>query len=130
MSSLSSLKVYALTNFPHFLHPNTALILTDQDDEETYTPALGIRTTYPLQLATNLNSIVEENIVLRLVEQKNKYLHDVEKFTGNYCRSSKIISMLKFYLSHFKFTKINSSLLQKPIRLRLKRKKRMFIAYI
>lgn len=93
VNSLSSHKVYTLTNFPHFLHPNTALILNEQDDEdETYTPALGIRATYPIQVATNVNAIVQENIVLRLVEQKNKYLNEIEKVTGNYKRSSRLYS--------------------------------------
>lgn len=94
MNSLSSLKVYTLTTFPHFLHPNNALVLNENvDEEETYTPSLGIRATYPLQLATDLNAKVEDNIVLKLVEQKNQYLHDVDKLTGNYKRSCRYRAM-------------------------------------
>lgn len=88
MNSLSSLRVYTLTTFPHFLHPNNALVLNENaDEDETYTPSLGIRATYPLQLATNINTNVEDNIVLRLVERKNQYLSDVDKVTENYKRS-------------------------------------------
>lgn len=90
MNVLSSLKVYTLSSFPHFLHPNNALVLNENgNEEETYTPSLGIRASYPLQLATNINTKVEDNIVVRLVEQKNQYLIDVDKITGNYKRSCK-----------------------------------------
>lgn len=105
---LSSIKVYPLTYFPHYLHPNNTLFLNgnndDNDDfdgggdgeEEAFVPTLGIRSTYPvkLQMPTDINSIVQQNIVLKLVQQKNDYLNDIEKLIGNYKRASQ-------YRSHF-----------------------------
>lgn len=91
---LSSLKVYSLTNFPHYLHPNNTLILNGNDrgeDDELFTPSLGVQSSYPVKfhLPTDVNSTVEQNIVLKLVQQKNQYLNDITKITGNYKRSSK-----------------------------------------
>lgn len=102
---LSSIKVYPLTYFPHYLHPNNTLFLNgnpddyddncgggdgDAEEEENFPPTLGVRSTYPirLQLPTDINSMVEQNIVLKLVQQKNDYMNDVEKQIGNYKRAS------------------------------------------
>lgn len=93
---LSSIKVYPSTFFPHYLHPNTTLFLNGTDDadddgeEETFTPTFGIRSTYPIKLPlpTDINSIVQQNIVLRLVQQKNDFINDAEKLIGNHKRSS------------------------------------------
>lgn len=104
---LSSIKVYPLTYFPHYLHPNNTLFLNgndnDDDDDENYggedekfLPTLGVRSTYPirLQLPTDVNAMVQQNIVLKLVQQKNDYINDVEKLIGNYKRASKCSSTL------------------------------------
>lgn len=96
---LSSIKVYPLTVFPHYLHPNNTLFLNGNDDnnddydgteEGAFVPTLGIRSTYPvkLQLPTDINSIVQRNIVLKLVQQKNDYINDIERLIGNYKRAS------------------------------------------
>lgn len=102
---LSSIKVYPLTFFPHYIHPNNTLFLNGIDDshpdndddyvggggdEETFIPTLGIRSTYPikLKLPTDINSIVQHNIVLKLVQQKNDFINDMEKLIGNYKRAS------------------------------------------
>ncbi|XP_055315408.1 uncharacterized protein LOC129575597 [Sitodiplosis mosellana] len=89
---LSSLKVYSLQYFPHNLHPNNTLFLNGKDEhaaDETINPSLGVQATYPLKLdlATDINLTVENNIVLKLVYQKNDYINDVAKLTGNYKRS-------------------------------------------
>lgn len=101
---LSSLKVYPLTYFPHYLHPNNTLFLNGNEDDcgddddgaaggedEKFLPTLGVRSTYPirLQLPTDVNAMVQQNIVLKLVQQKHDYLNDVEKLIGNYKRLSK-----------------------------------------
>lgn len=98
---LSSIKVYPLTYFPHYMHPNNTLFLNGNEDErgddeedfgedEKFLPTLGVRSTYPirLKLPTDINATVQQNIVLKLVQQKNDYLNDVEKLIGNYKRSS------------------------------------------
>lgn len=94
---LSSLKVYQLTYFPHYLHPNNTLFLNDieQEDDEMIYPSIGIQATYPVQLRlpTDINTVVEENIVLKLVQQKNNYLNEVVKLTANYKRSSKFLNV-------------------------------------
>ncbi|XP_031618550.1 uncharacterized protein LOC116337797 [Contarinia nasturtii] len=92
VNTLSSLKVYPLQYFPHYLHPNNTLFLNGNDDdteEEKFNPSLGIQATYPLQLnlSTDINTVVDENIVLKLVHQKNNYINDVAKLTSNYKRS-------------------------------------------
>lgn len=88
-----------MTYFPHYLHPNNTLFLNDRVDneddedyeEEKFLPTLGVRSTYPLrlQLPTDINSTVQQNIVLKLVQQKNDYINDVDKLIGNYKRASK-----------------------------------------
>lgn len=90
---LSSLKVYSLQTFPHNLHPNNTLFLNaDNDDDEMYNPSLGVQSTYPrkMDLPTEINTTVEENIVLKLVQQKNDYINEVNKLTGNYKRSREL----------------------------------------
>lgn len=67
----------------------------DEDDydveDEKFLPTLGVRSTYPirLRLPTDINATVQQNIVLKLVQQKNDYINDVEKLIGNYKRASK-----------------------------------------
>lgn len=85
--------MYSLQYFPHNLHPNNTLFLKgkyEDVDEEIFNPSLGVQATYPvkLDLPTDINSIVEENIVLKLIQQKNDYINNVAKLTGNYKRSS------------------------------------------
>lgn len=92
VNTLSSVKVYSLQYFPHYLHPNNTLFLKeDGEDEDGPTePSLGLQATFPvkLQISTDINSVVEENIALKLVQQKNDYINGVAKLTGNYKRSS------------------------------------------
>lgn len=90
-----------MTYFPHYLHPNNTLFLNGNEDDhgdddmdfedEKFLPTLGVRSTYPirLKLPTDINATVQQNIVLKLVQQKNDYINDVEKLVGNYKRSSK-----------------------------------------
>lgn len=94
VNNLSSLKVYSLTKSPHSLHPNNPLTLSgNENDQENdiLSPSLHINATYPqqLQLPTDLNSCIEENIVMSLVQQKNQYINDIAKLTANYNRTSK-----------------------------------------
>lgn len=93
MNSLSSLKVYTLQYHPHYVHSNNTLFLKDtfDVDDEPFTHSQGVRSTYPirLELPTDINSVVEENIVLKLVHQKNDHLNRIVKLTGNYSRASK-----------------------------------------
>lgn len=89
------MKVNSLTNFPHHLHPQNTLFLNgnDNDDEEEdkFSPLLGVKSTYPqkLHMPTNVNEMVEENIVIKLVKQKQNYINKVTKLTANYKRASK-----------------------------------------
>lgn len=88
VNALSALKVYHLSFSPHFLHPNNSLYLSGQDDE-LFRPSTGVQSTYPQVLAavTNINEIVEDNIVLRLVQEKNRYISDAAKIAGNWNRA-------------------------------------------
>lgn len=67
------------------------------DDEDVFNPTLDIQTTYPLPLVlpTAVNAKIEDNIALKLVQQKNKYIGDVAKTTGNCRRASKLMSFLR-----------------------------------
>lgn len=93
LNLLSSVKVYSLNFFPHAVHPNNALFINGtEDDEDVFNPTLDVQTTYPLPLslpATDVNSTVENNIVLKLVQQKSQYISDVAKLSGNCRRASK-----------------------------------------
>lgn len=93
VNALSSLKVYSLTYAPHYLHPNNTLFLNgneNDEDEDLFTASMGVQSTYPvkLDLLTDINVIVDENIVTKLVQQKTNYINDVTRMTANYKRSS------------------------------------------
>lgn len=76
-------------------------------EDEKFLPTLGVRSTYPirLQLPTDINATVQQNIVLKLVQQKNDYINDVEKLIGNYKRASKCVMNRPFssQLKHLLF---------------------------
>lgn len=90
--------MYSLAHYPHYLHPNNTLFLSgrrndnndDDDDTELFTPSMGVRSAYPMQLhlPTSINAKVEQNIVLKLVHQKQDYINNVAKSTNNYKRTS------------------------------------------
>lgn len=63
----------------------------EDEDEELFTPSLGVQSSYPVKfhLPTDVNATVEQNIVVKLVQQKNQYLNDITKLTSNYKRSRK-----------------------------------------
>lgn len=94
------MKVYPLTYFPHYLHPNNTLFINGngRDEDELFTPSLGIQATFPvqLQLPNDINTVVEENIVLKLVHQKHNYINEATKLTANYKRSSKCLHQLQY----------------------------------
>lgn len=91
VNTLSGIKVYQLSYYPHFTHPNNTLYLNScGDDEFTITPPICATHPLPLPLAPNdVNATIEQNIALKLVQQKNQYLADVSRISTYFKRNSK-----------------------------------------
>lgn len=86
---LSDIKVYQLSYYPHYTHPNNTLYLNScGDDEFTITPAICATHPLPLPLTNDVNATVEQNIALKLVQQKNQYLADVGRISTYFKRNS------------------------------------------
>lgn len=87
---LANVKVYQLSYYPHYTHPNNTLYLNSIDDEEefTITPAIFATHPLPLPLANDVNVTVEQNVALKLVQQKNQYLADVGRISTYFKRNS------------------------------------------
>lgn len=71
---------------------------SDHDAEPTEV-SLDIRASYPYLLERSSdvpghNAPVKENIVMGLVEQKNRYIDEATKVTGNYQRASEALFLL------------------------------------
>lgn len=89
VNALSAIKVYQLSYYPHFTHPNNTLYLNScGDDEFTITPPICVTHPLPLPLANDVNVTVEQNIALKLVQQKNQYLADVSRISTYFKRNS------------------------------------------
>lgn len=88
VNTLSNLRVYQLNTFPHHIHPNNTLYIKNASDDD-FVPSLRLRSMapFPLHLVTDVNEFVQHNIVLKLVQQKNQYITDIAKLTGNFKRS-------------------------------------------
>lgn len=89
VNALSAIKVYQLSYYPHYTHPNNTLYLNScGDDEFTITPPICATHPLPLPLANDLNAHVEQNIALKLVQQKNQYIGDVGRISTYFKRDS------------------------------------------
>lgn len=76
-----------------------------EHDAEPTEVSLDIRASYPYQLQrpTNIpghNATVEENIVMGLVEQKNRYIDEATKVAANYQRASAKLFLLSNFFTH------------------------------
>lgn len=88
LNALSAVKVYQLSYYPHYTHPNNTLFMNScGDDEFTITPAICVTHPLPLPLAEDVNGTIEQNIALKLVQQKNQYLADVSRISTYFKRN-------------------------------------------
>lgn len=95
VNALASIKVYQLSYYPHSTHPNNTLYLSGcGDDEFTKTPAICATHPLPLPVANDTNAIVEHNIALKLVQQKNQYLADVSRISTYYNKGRSMCSLM------------------------------------
>lgn len=75
---LANVKVYQLSFFPHHVHPNNELV-QNRNFSDDDTDRSRIYSTYPIPLITQINSTIEDNVALKLVEQKCQHIYDVNK---------------------------------------------------